>query len=165
MGDDDAQGREGLERIPPPPFDDQARLTKLLGILPSELVLRDDRNPSRLQHTNNLLQGPAAALAVIDVVQAQIGNDHIEGALRNGISCAGTPSNVQRSLIPSNSRLWWVAASELPPTSSLDQISMPVAVPPPSRFAAPANSKPRPQPTSSTCSSPRHVWRESIRSR
>ena len=49
--------------------------------------------------------------------------------------------------------------------SSACQISIPVARPVFSRFAAPLRSKPRPQPTSSTCSSPDQGIRFNSRSR
>ena len=107
-----------------------------------------------LQDAGNLTQRLLPLPRIVDVVQRQAGDDAIEYR-----AVEGNPPRITVADVDADAFQLRVAprgCGGIIGLSTSCQMSMPMARPLLSRFAAPISVKPCPQPTSSTCSSPRH---------
>jgi hypothetical protein len=83
-GDDDGEGREGRDEATSFLFDHEACVTKLRGVLLSEFVVGDESDASRFEDADDLLQGFATGWLIVDVVDAEVGDDYVEGGVGEG---------------------------------------------------------------------------------
>ena len=83
-GDDDSEGWEGRQEAASSLFYCEAGIAKLCGVLLREFVVGDESDASRLENADDLLQGFAAGGRIVDVVDAEVRDDHVEGGVGEG---------------------------------------------------------------------------------
>src|ERR1700722_14613775 len=82
--DDDGEGWEGRQEAASFLFYQEACIAKLPGVLLSEFVVGDEGDASRLEDADDLLQSFAAGWLIVDVVDAEVGDDYVEGGVGEG---------------------------------------------------------------------------------
>jgi hypothetical protein len=80
-GDYDGEGWEGRDEAASFLFYHEAGVTKLRGVLICEFVVGDESDASWFEDADDLLQGFAAGWCVVDVVDAEVGEDYVEGGV------------------------------------------------------------------------------------
>lgn len=80
-GDDDGEGWEGRDEAASFLLYNETGVTKLRGVLACEFVVGDESNASWFENADDMLQGFAAGWLVIDVVDAEVGDDNVEGGV------------------------------------------------------------------------------------
>jgi hypothetical protein len=83
-GDNDGEGWEGRDEAASFFFYNEAGIAKLRGVLPCEFVVGDESDASRFEDADDLLQGFAAGWLIVDVVNAEVGDDYVEGSVWEG---------------------------------------------------------------------------------
>jgi len=82
--EDDGERWEGRQEAASFLFDQEACIAKLPGVLLSEFVVGDEGDASRLEDADDLLQSFAAGWRIVDVVDAEVGDDYVEGGVGEG---------------------------------------------------------------------------------
>ncbi len=83
-GDDDGEWRKRCEETAATFFDEEPGGAKLFCVFAGELVVGDESDAAGFEDTDDLLECLAAGGRVVDVVKAEIGDDNVEGGVREG---------------------------------------------------------------------------------
>ncbi len=83
-GDEDRQRRKGGEEAAATLFDNEPGVAELFCVFAGEFVVGDEGEPTGLEDADDLLECLTAGGRVVDVVDAEIGYDDIEGAVGEG---------------------------------------------------------------------------------
>ena len=113
----------------------------------------DDQLPARAQHPHGLVHRAVSLLGRRDVVDRQRARHDVEGASANGNAVMSAVWTSTRSATPAARGVGERDVGALPLWSFVHR-SAPTARPVGSRLAASISTAPRPQPRSSSCSSP-----------
>src|SRR5271156_450082 len=87
-GHDNGQRWEGSEEAATTFFDGEASGGELFCVFAGEFVVGDESDAAGLEDADDLLQGLAAGWCVVDVVNAEIRDDDVEGGVGEG-HCLG----------------------------------------------------------------------------